>query len=237
MFGRDRGVTVLGYHLVGADTPSVVDVPLGDFRRHVEYLRRRLNVIAPKQVLGGGRGAVLTFDDGFANFSEVVWPVLRELGVPVILFVPTGFVDETSPSPLSGAPLKPVTWNDLRRMAREGLSVGSHSVTHRDLRRLSDKELHWELWRSQQRLQDELGIPIEDICYPQAKWDARVTSAARRYYLRGFVAGGRRAQPEQNPLAIPRFPIKRSLKRFELLARSRRWWPEVAADQLRRMRA
>jgi peptidoglycan/xylan/chitin deacetylase (PgdA/CDA1 family) len=37
------------------------------------------------------RAVLVTFDDGYADFSEHAWPVLHHHGIPVVLFVPTGF--------------------------------------------------------------------------------------------------------------------------------------------------
>lgn len=36
---------------------------------------------------------VVTVDDGYADFHDVAWPVMRAHGVPATLFVTTGFVD------------------------------------------------------------------------------------------------------------------------------------------------
>jgi peptidoglycan/xylan/chitin deacetylase (PgdA/CDA1 family) len=41
------------------------------------------------------RAVLVTFDDAYRDFAEQAWPRLRQAGVPVTLFVPTGFVDAT----------------------------------------------------------------------------------------------------------------------------------------------
>lgn len=39
------------------------------------------------------RAVMVTFDDASVDFGEHAWPVLRRLGLPVTLFVPTGYPD------------------------------------------------------------------------------------------------------------------------------------------------
>ena len=40
------------------------------------------------------RSVLVTFDDAYRDFAEVAWPVMRERGIPVVLFVPTSYPDE-----------------------------------------------------------------------------------------------------------------------------------------------
>ena len=86
----------------------------------------------------------VTFDDGYREVYTRAWPVLRDLRIPATVFLPTGFMDGTSPAPIrAGAASRgdapaPLTWDQVGEMAGAGLlSVGSHSVTHTDYDRIS----------------------------------------------------------------------------------------------------
>ncbi len=50
------------------------------------------------------RAVLFTFDDAYLDFAEVAWPIMREAGVPVVLFVPTAYV---------GRPERTFWWDDL----------------------------------------------------------------------------------------------------------------------------
>lgn len=89
------------------------------------------------------------------------------------------------------APFSPVTWNQLREMQKEGLDIGSHTVTHPILSDLDEEQLIAELTESYQRLADELGEPPTGICYPNGM--ARdisplVERCAKAYYRYGLAA-------------------------------------------------
>jgi peptidoglycan/xylan/chitin deacetylase (PgdA/CDA1 family) len=42
------------------------------------------------------RSVVVTFDDAYRDFADVAWPIMRERGIPVVLFVPTSYPDRPS---------------------------------------------------------------------------------------------------------------------------------------------
>lgn len=61
------------------------------------FLEAGYSFLSPADLLAAGpdlpgRHAVLTFDDGYCN-NRLALPILRELGVPALLFVTTGHVD------------------------------------------------------------------------------------------------------------------------------------------------
>ena len=64
--------------------------------RRVISVEELLRVRRGEQELSPG-SVVVTFDDGYADFATYAWPVLRELGLPVVLFVPTGQVSRRPP--------------------------------------------------------------------------------------------------------------------------------------------
>src|SRR5437016_5400871 len=71
---------------------------------------------------------LLTFDDGFRNFMEQAFPVLRELNYTALLFAIPDWVGATNdwPSQPKWVPRLPLlTWTDLRLMADAGMELGA----------------------------------------------------------------------------------------------------------------
>jgi peptidoglycan/xylan/chitin deacetylase (PgdA/CDA1 family)/glycosyltransferase involved in cell wall biosynthesis len=104
---RER-LTVLLYHGVrGAAGPEQIDnlhVPESEFRRQMKWLRRKFTPVTLDQALAGlegrsplpNRPVLVTFDDAYRNNLTVAAPILSELGIPAVLFVPTQFVGAES---------------------------------------------------------------------------------------------------------------------------------------------
>jgi peptidoglycan/xylan/chitin deacetylase (PgdA/CDA1 family) len=135
----------------------------------------------------------VTFDDAFRSAARV-FPALRDLGVPVQLFVCTGYARDGAPltiPELAGddpAELATMTWAELRSHAEEGVQIGSHGVWHGRLPQLSDAEVRSELTESKQAIEDELRRPCPDFAYPYGEHDQRTRKLVQSCgYERAFA--------------------------------------------------
>ncbi len=154
----------------------------------------------------------VTFDDAFSS-AAAVFPHLHRLGVPVQIFVCTGYAHDGAPlaiPELQGddpTELATMDWDALRAHAEEGVAIGSHTVSHPHLRTLSDTELRRELSDSKAEIEAQLGRACTELAYPYGEHDARVRAAARAagYDSAFSLWGGRRG----NPYAVRRLDLYR----------------------------
>jgi peptidoglycan/xylan/chitin deacetylase (PgdA/CDA1 family) len=64
----------------------------------------------------------------------------------------------------------PLTWNEVRTLAREGVEFGPHTKTHPILSQIEDPELlKDEILGSKNRLEEELKAPAIHFCYPNGR--------------------------------------------------------------------
>lgn len=86
-----------------------------------------------------------------------------------------------------------LTWRDIATLAREGVVIGSHSVSHPLLGQIEDDaELERELADSHAEIQRQLGQAPRTIAYPMGSCNDRVRRAARRVgYELGLAVGQR----------------------------------------------
>jgi peptidoglycan/xylan/chitin deacetylase (PgdA/CDA1 family) len=80
---------------------EVADATPAQFRARIEALARRCTIIGVETLCRGLAGAplprnpaLLTFDDGYRSCHDVALPILREVGVPAVFFVATGYVQD-----------------------------------------------------------------------------------------------------------------------------------------------
>lgn len=98
---RHGGCAVLTYHRVGTNPNRFKHIPADIFRSQMLWLKAHCRLIAPSDFRHACRrpdrvrpAVLITFDDGYRDYHDVAYPVLRELGIPAINFVATQFVEE-----------------------------------------------------------------------------------------------------------------------------------------------
>lgn len=113
---------VLAFHRIASQSatpqldPRLVSATPEAFGEQMLHLRRYYTPVSMADIVGAfAEGAPLppravhvTVDDAYRDFRDVVWPVLRELGIPVTVFVPTGY---------PGRPERAFWWDRLHRAA------------------------------------------------------------------------------------------------------------------------
>lgn len=81
-----------------------------------------------------------------------------------------------------------MTWKQLKQVRSVGISVESHSTSHRKLAKLDEESITRELRDSKSLLERELGGEVSAVCYPAGSFDetvARIASGAG--YKVGFT--------------------------------------------------
>lgn len=104
---RESVLAVLTYHRVAAPgeepmlDPGLVSATPWEFELQMRHLASTGRVVSIEELLGARRGQArlppgaiaITVDDAYRDFSVHVWPTMRRHGLPVTLFVPTGYPD------------------------------------------------------------------------------------------------------------------------------------------------
>lgn len=189
------------------------------FARQMAWLDRSpLDVISMDRALEAIEGrspltrpsVALTFDDGFQDFHDFAWPILRKYGFPATVFAVSDRLGVRAdflsfPQICSDWLMDAAT---LRRLADEGLDIGGHTATHPRLNELPAARRDAEIGDAKKRLEDVLGREIRHFAYPYGNYDA---DARDRVAAAGFASAvtivDGRADRSVNPFEIPRVGI------------------------------
>jgi peptidoglycan/xylan/chitin deacetylase (PgdA/CDA1 family) len=205
------------------------------FARQMDELVKRARPFAagsPEDMARGTRNAAVTFDDGFESVVENAVPELAKRSIPFTVFVPSGCLgerpswvrDRAHPSWHE----RVVSAGSLRALSRLPLAtVGSHSITHRNLRVLDAADAEQELARSKADLQAAAGISIDLFSFPHGAHDQGLIEQARRAgYRRVFTIEPERVTTDPDSFTVGRVAAAPSdwLLEFRLkLAGAYRW--------------
>lgn len=185
---RLRIPPVLMYHSVSpspAPDPHRVRVTPDRLDAHLRLLGRlglrgvSLAELLGAQQRGASAGLVgLTFDDGYADFVEHALPVLARHRATATLYVVAGLLGGQNEWD-DGPRLDLLDADGVRSVAAAGHEVGSHTMTHADLRGADATTLAREVGESRRVLQDVLQADVAGFCYPWGRFDAAAAEAAR----------------------------------------------------------
>lgn len=213
---------VLMYHMVGPfPQPSLHRTSFCHVRRfqaQMDWLSRGpYKVISLDQAYRGLFGAeplpsgavVLTFDDGYENFERWAWPELQRCGFTATVFPVTGRIGKAANwLDESFEPAMLMDGASLRRLSRHGIGIGSHTRSHARLTQLTASQISHELRDSKSELEDLIGLPVSDFCYPYGSYDQTVLElTAEAGYRLALTCLRGAANSARNAYEIPRKAI------------------------------
>ena len=220
---------VLAYHAV-----SPAERPL--FASQMDFLMKRAKPLPadidqlPAQT---GNFAIVTFDDGLENIIENALPELQKRNIPATLFVVTDFFGRNRDWEHRGgddtrAELV-MTEEQLKAIASDSITVGSHSMTHPLMTKIPKDQLRQELLGSREKLEKMLQRKVSLLSFPYGGFNEQVVAESKLAgYKRVFTALPVYACTKPNEFATGRvgthptdWPIEFRLK----LAGAYRWLP------------
>jgi len=133
--------------------------------------------------------------------NDAICEISEQLGVTI----------PTSPPPQ----YLPLTWEQIRELDSSGVEIGSHTVTHPILTRISVDKLRYELRESRARLESELGHKVELLGYPNGDHNEAVqVEAARAGYTCAVAADYGLNNGRTNLLALKRIHTEQNIAQF-----------------------
>jgi peptidoglycan/xylan/chitin deacetylase (PgdA/CDA1 family) len=124
---------------------------------------------------------ILNFDDGRKTQFTYAKPILDKYGFKATFYIVCNYLEN-----------KPgfMDWRQVKQLYEEGHDIGSHSMNHANLSKLSKKDLKFEVGKSKKCLEDH-GIDVTSFAYPFNKGsnDKKVIKIVSKYYELARTAG------------------------------------------------
>jgi len=227
---RRSHVPILMYHRIATDGPDQLAryrVDPDAFAEQMSWLRRNgYHTINSEQLAWfvannhpfEGRPLLITFDDGYQDFAEQAWPILKANDFSSEVFIVTDLVGARAEWDASfGMPAPLMDADSIIALAGEGAMFGSHLARHPRSDRLSTAELAEELLRSRIQLETWLERPTTSLAAPFGCTDQRLRIlAAECGYKAIFNTVDRAAGLQDDLLDLPRIEVRgdQSLETF-----------------------
>jgi peptidoglycan/xylan/chitin deacetylase (PgdA/CDA1 family) len=210
-----QAATVLIYHHVSNTMPASTSISPERFVAHMDYLARNNYKIVPLTELAEKikRGETLpdktiaiTFDDSYADVYTSAYPILKKHGWPFTFFVNTKAV---------GSGKLFVSWDQLREMSKNGVTIANHTTEHNHVVRLNKNETikQWrvrianEITEAQEKIEKEIGDAPKMFAYPFGEYNVEVKQILKNMGYLAFTQQAGVLHPETDLQTLPRFPF------------------------------
>ena len=210
---------ILMYHYVSVPPPDAdkyrldLSVTPANFDAQMEYLTLEgyhpVRVSDLAEFLTNGtplptKPIVITFDDGYSDNYQNAFPILKKYKFPATFFVITQYVDDKKTGYMN--------WDQLEEMAIEKMEIGSHSMTHPDLRDKPRVFQVSEIAGSKLLIESRIGTPVRVFSYPAGRYDAHTIDVLRSSgYLAAVTTDPQGAhQSVDDPFELQRIRIRGS---------------------------
>jgi len=172
--GQQFAAILLFHRVTDAIPEDSLTISTARFERVCRMLRR-FRVVPLGEVFNlirsgkkiPARTVAITFDDSYRD-NLFAARVLARFGLPASFFLPTEFIDTDRVFPWDRhlPPMPNLTWDDVHEMIRMGFEIGSHTVTHANLGKVTFDHAQREIIESKRLLESRLGRPVRWLAYP-----------------------------------------------------------------------
>jgi peptidoglycan/xylan/chitin deacetylase (PgdA/CDA1 family) len=170
------------------------------------------------------KSVVISFDDGYKNNYTNAFPELKQYNFAGTIFLATDYTGTNEVFPWfkvfceGDKRLKenwiPLSWEEVREMSQDGVTFGSHTCSHGNIRKMSTKEFEKEIEESKNIIEDRINKQINLFSYPFSFPKYRrcyrdLIGEMRRILVRAGFAGACTTIIGTNSLASDPFSLKR----------------------------
>ncbi len=219
-----KGISILMYHQVGPFSPMAThrSTYCSDKSFKLQMLTLAIlgfKAVTMDEVLACVKGdapmppraVCLTFDDGYENFFEYAYPVLKRYGFPATVYVLSGYIGKDALwFSQDGRDTPPImTKERIEALLASGLvAFGSHGISHERLAEIPRDAMAAEVHDSKKTLEAMFGRPFRHFCYPYGSYNKVVLEEVKRAGYKSAVSCVRgAAYAGADPYQLPRKAI------------------------------
>ena len=171
---------VLMYHRFANEKHPTTSLALEKLAAHIKELKSgAYNVIPLPELVEAltenipiaDRTIIITMNDAYQSVYKHAWPMLKEAGLPFTIFVTTRPVEKGQAGYLS--------WNQLKKMADSGVTIGAKSHTLARLATQDTKDIKREIKTAADLLLNKLNVKPYSFAFPYGQASKKTQIAAQ----------------------------------------------------------
>jgi peptidoglycan/xylan/chitin deacetylase (PgdA/CDA1 family) len=234
----EENIIILMYHRVNDEIRKELSVSKDNFIWQMNYLKLKgYSVISMDEAYRimtsgfcGGKYIVLTFDDGYEDYYQYAYPILKLHNYPSTVYIVPGFIETNKifwwDQDLGESRL--MSWKQIIELNNNGLVIiGSHTMNHIDMNTLNSEELETEIVQSQKIISERIKNTVNHFSYPRGIYTIAGVELIRHIYKTAVLMSNGikikgRVKYEQL-YKLKRIPVQRSDGKYLFIARLKGW--------------
>jgi peptidoglycan/xylan/chitin deacetylase (PgdA/CDA1 family) len=226
------GPFILMYHSIAEDGDDIFTVSANKFQDQISWLIEQGFEPVPLAAIVDSikncdyqalkHKVAFTFDDGCSDFLTSALPILIRHKAPATVFIVTDMLGEKASWSEKSKNIQLMDEDELRYIRAQGITLGSHTLTHVNLKNLNPEELDRQLKKSRTKLKD-LGESFYAFSYPWGQWSDSILEAVQNSGYECAVGVGGKMRPNRVDIYhLPRITMRAdiNLKSFQALFNS-----------------
>lgn len=211
-----NAVVILQYHHVSENTPKSTSVTPSQFAEQMQYLADNdFTVISLTEAVDSikhnmpiaDKRIVITFDDGYDSIINNAAPILASFDFPYTVFI--------SVAPIDAGYKGMMTWQEIKTLSSQGVTIANHSWDHEHLIRQQGEET-FEQWQT--RVEENIlsteaeilkrtGQSVKMFAYPYGEYTVQLEAILAKHGFVGFGQQSGAAGTYTSLTSLPRFPV------------------------------
>lgn len=206
-----RGTRIISFHKI-SDTPELGGTfcTSRQFESFIKYISREgMKSVSIDDMLNrkSENGILIFFDDAYESVYENAFPVLEKYGFNGVIAPIVSYIGKENLWDRGLNRFRHMSEERIRELSEKGYEIVSHSMSHRDMRKLSRDERIFELKESKKILSSITGKDIKYFMYPYGLYNRNVQADVRSAGYTGAFASYSRRNDEYDEYAIGRHSL------------------------------
>lgn len=211
---NNKTVSVLCYHNFSPKSYPY-GVGLKNFAKQMERISKHSRSVSLSETVSltigknlAGPAVSITFDDGYADVIRAL-PIIKKYKIPATIFV------LADPKNADRKELnhngKLLSWKQIKKLQKEGWTIGCHSATHADFAELSLHQIKKEVIDAKKSIEQEIGVKVQYFAYPKGALNNKIIKAVKEAgYKAAFGVWPSTVKKESSKWNIPRIVIDKT---------------------------
>ena len=208
-------VPILMYHSI-SNSKNSLSLSVDKFYNQMNFMKKKgFNTINLNQLHQNDKNKfIITFDDGYEDVLINALPILKKFNFKAICFFVTDYLNlhnKWDQHKSDFVLLKTMSKIQVDEQLKNGMKIGSHTASHKNLIKINEDEKISEISRSKNFFKEEFNIDVKFFSYPYGSYNNETVKIIKKYYK--FAVTTKRSRYKKNKFneyLLPRVHVNKN---------------------------